>query len=137
MTQPQNLDARVTALETRVTQMQTALSSIQAAQPGVTARITGMEQVLAAAEPRLLFLEEAARGFETRVKALEAVSHSPSNADASRLAAVEASLLAMQQEVARLGQVARPGRTVLRDKLSALESNVAEILSRLPPPAAG
>lgn len=135
MTQPLNLDARVTTLETRVTQLQTAVSSIQAALPGFTSRLTAVEQLLAAAEPRLLFLEEAARGFETRVKGLEAESHSPSNGDSARMAALEGAMVELRDEVTRLGQVTRPGRTVLRDKLSALEANVAEILTRLPPPA--
>ncbi len=125
MTQPKSLDARVTELEAKLGQMQSALSAF-------TVRFTAAEETLSAGQPRLTTLEEAARGFESRVKALESVSHSPSNADAHRLAAVEATVTTLTNIVTQLSQVSRPGRSVVREQLSSLQEQVAQILSRLP-----
>lgn len=132
MTQPQNLDARVTALETKVTALQGAVTSLQGALSTFTTRFTAMEQTLGTAQPRLLTLEEAARGFETRVQALERIAHEPSNADAARLSAVEVALGTLTETVSRLSQVSRPGRSLMREQLTDLQAQMAKILERLP-----
>lgn len=137
MTQPKSLDARVTDLEARVAANSAALGSLQSSLAGFTARFTALEQQLGAGEPRLLALEAAARGFETRVQTLEAVSHSPSNADQARLDALEVLVNSLQNEVTRLSTAVRPGRTVLRERVEAMNATMQEILNRLPPAAGG
>ena len=64
MTQPQNLDARVTALEARVTVLASGVSSLQSSLSAFTTRFTALEQELLAGAPRLAALEESARSVE-------------------------------------------------------------------------
>jgi hypothetical protein len=125
MSQPLNLQARVDALDGKV-------SALQAAFTQAITRLTAVEELLAAGQPRLTFLEEAAKGFTTRVSALEEVSHAPSNADAARIEALETTVAGLADAVNRMGQVVRPGRSVVREQLTDLQVQMAEILKRLP-----
>lgn len=140
MTQPGNVSARLDALEAAVAQLKTAQETTRSQFAQAVVRLTAVEEKLAAGEPRLAYLEEAAQGFTTRVGELEKLAHEPSNADAARLAALEATVTTMAADVARLGQVSRPGRTVVRERLDTLQAAVEEILTRLPeatPPTPG
>lgn len=125
MTQPKDTATRLAAVESAVTALNSAFTQ-------AINRLTAVEEQLAAGQPRLAFLEDAARGFTSRVGELEKLAHAPSNADAARLAAVEETVRTLSETLSRMGQVVRPGRSVVREQLTDLQAQVAQILARLP-----
>lgn len=125
MGQPTNIQERVVALEAKMAALQSAFTQ-------AVSRLTAVEELLAGGQPRLTYLEEAARGFTSRVGELEKVAHEPSNADAARLAELERTVGTLAEAVSRMGQVVRPGRSVVREQLADLQGQVAQILARLP-----
>lgn len=141
MTSPKQLEDRVAALEQAVSQMRASQESMAGAFGQAVGRLTRAEEALANARPRLEGLEAAAQGFDSRVAELEAGltgTDGAVNHHQERLAALEGAVAALTDTVSRLGQVARPGRTVIRERLDDLQTTVQEILDRLPePPAEG
>lgn len=125
MTSPKQIEERVIALEAKVDALQGAFTR-------AVGRLTAVEELLTAGQPRLTFLEEAARGFTSRVGELEKLAHAPSNADAARLATLEGTVNALAESVSRMGQVIRPGRSVVREQLTELQGQMAQVLARLP-----
>lgn len=150
MTNPTDPLVRLAAVETAVAQLQETgaaivaqLQTLQKAFTDTVPRLTGVEQTLGAAAPRLAALEEAAQGFDSRVNAVEgglAGGGQALEAHAGRLDALEAAVVEIRATLATLGQVARPGRTVMRKRVDEIQETLEEILTRLPettPPNGG
>lgn len=136
MTSPKQLEDRVTALEAALARILTTQETMGGAFGQAVGRLTRAEEALAAARPRLEGLEDAARGFDTRVGQVETEQRGTDGALThleSRLAAVEQATAEVKEALSRLGQVSRPGRTVIREQLEDLQTTVQEILNRLPP----
>lgn len=138
MTQP-TPDDRLAALEAGLAALQAALASWEPWRANATARFTALETTVTDGANRLAFLEGAAQGFATRVAAVEGklatLTATASNV-ATRLAGLEGTVVDLQDAVSRVGQVARPGRTVIRERLDQLQDQVAEILKVVTPPPA-
>lgn len=140
MTNPVQLGPRVDALEAAVTQLRTAVGTLQTSFSTAVQRLTGVEELATAGGARLAALEAAARGFASRIDAVEAGLRDGQGVlteMAARLTALEELVGQLQTTVGTLGQVARPGRTVMRQRLEDLQGTVNTILERLPPPPTG
>jgi chromosome segregation ATPase len=112
-----------------------AIAALQAAFSQAVERLTAVEQALEAARPRLTALEERAVGFDTRMRDMEGDLRELKEAApgiVERQGQMAGELAQFQEAITRLGQVARPGRTVMRQKVDDLQATLAEILKRLP-----
>lgn len=135
MGQPNNPQAQIAELAAAVAALQSAFGQ-------AVPRLTAVEEKLATAEPRFARLESAAQGFDSRVGTLEtalAQLQAAATAIGQRMTELEAAAQAISGRLDTMGQVVRPGRTVMRQKVDDLQAMVAEILTRLPeaPPEEG
>ena len=135
------LTARMEAVEGRLQQVwdwgmsvKPTTDALPAWQAGAVQRVTATEQALEAGSARLAALEAAAKSFEGRVHAVEQASQGEDLAVVlERLASLEGRIGDLDQRLTAMGQVARPGRTVLRQQLDQVKADLAEVLKRLPP----
>lgn len=129
-------DADFAALVGRVQRLETGVTTLQTSFTQAVQRLTGVEQLATTGGSRLAALEAAAQGFATRVDAVEAALRAGQEniqGVRQRLTELETLVAQLQTTVGTLGVVARPGRTVMRQRVDDIQATLVTILERLPP----
>lgn len=120
----------------RLAAVERAVQDLQGFRQAATTKVTELDAALKQGGQRIGNLEAAVQPFADRLTALETAARTIGEEQArinGRLDILDRAAADIRASLDSLRQVARPGRTVIRNEVNQIQAQLQEILDRLPP----